>query len=263
MTLRGKRTVRAGVRRTALATSLALLLAGGATGAAFATGGGNGPAGHAGQSGHGGNAAAAGRSWLPPTPQNWPQVVDYTSTPSTTVTRGLQHYSETYDTVGGRQHTQVLTADLTDPNLRVSVVEAGDTITDPAGETVSSMANRTHAVAGVNGGYFEINASGRPLGGVVTDGRLLKSPQPGFASQLGIRPDGTMVMGPETFSGTITDGAATHPLTSVNTVDDVAAGGVTEVTPTSAPPPASPAAPWCSATRHPAAPSQWTACGPG
>ena len=147
-----------------------------------------------------------------------------------TITHGLQHYSETYDTVGGRQHTQVLTADLTDPNLRVGVVEAGDTITDPADETVSSMANRTHAVAGVNGDYFEINGSGRPLGGVITNGKLLKSPKPGFASQLGVRPDGTMVMGPETFTGTITDGSASRALTSVNTVNDVAAGGITEVT---------------------------------
>jgi exopolysaccharide biosynthesis protein len=212
-----------------VATSLALVLAGGVTAGASATGAQ--PAGDGGQAAPAGNGPAAAGSWLPQTPQNWPQVVDYTSTPPTTVTRGLQHYSETYDTVGGRQHTQVLTADLTDPNLRVGVVEAGDTITDPADETVSSMANRTHAVAGVNGDYFEINGSGRPLGGVVTDGRLLKSPKPGFASQLGVKPDGSLVMGPETFSGTITDGAATRPLTSVNTVNDVAAGGITEVTP--------------------------------
>jgi exopolysaccharide biosynthesis protein len=214
MTLRGKRTV-----STALATSLALLLAGSATGTAVASGG------------SAGDTQAASSSWLPQTPPNWPQVVDYTKSPETTVTRGLQHYSETYDTVGGRQHVQVLAADLGDPNLRVGVVEAGDTVTDPADETVSSMAARTHAVAGVNGDYFEIHASGRPLGGVITDGRLLKSPKAGFASELGIKPDGSMVMGPENFSGTITDGAASRALTSVNTVDDVAAGGVTEVTP--------------------------------
>lgn len=215
--------VRAGVRRTAVAASLALLLTGGVTGVAVATGD------NSGQDGHGGGQNADG-NWLPQTPQNWPLVVDYSKTPTATVTSGLQHYSETYDTVGGRQHIQVLTADLADKNLRVGVVEAGNTLTNPADETVSSMANRTGAVAGVNGDYFEINGSGRPLGGVIADGRLLKSPKPGFASQLGIRPDGTMVMGPETFSGTITDGAASYALTSVNTVNDVAAGGITEVT---------------------------------
>ncbi|MFJ7078978.1 phosphodiester glycosidase family protein [Streptomyces sp. NPDC098781] len=170
-------------------------------------------------------------NWLPDTPENWPLVVDYTRTPAETVTRGLQHYSETYDTVGGRQHIQVLKADLGDPNLRVGMVQAGDTITNPADETPSSMAHRTHAVAGVNGDYFEIHASGRPLGGIMTDGKLLKSPKPGFASQLGVKPDGTIVMGPETFAGTITAGSATRALSSVNTVNDVASGGITEVTP--------------------------------
>lgn len=223
MRLRGTRAG-GGRRRTAVAAALVLALAGTVTGAATTA------------SGAADNTAAtarhpADRSWLPTTPENWPLVVDYTRTPAETVTRGLQHYSETYDTVGGRQHIQVLSADLSDPNLRTRVVEAGDTITDPADETPSSMAHRTHAVAGVNGDYFEIHASGRPLGGVVSDGHLLKSPKPGFASQLGVKPDGTIVMGPQTFSGTITAGAATRALTSVNTVDDLAGGGITEVTP--------------------------------
>ncbi|MFF8908656.1 phosphodiester glycosidase family protein [Streptomyces olivaceoviridis] len=222
MTLRNKRPVAAGSRRTAVAAALALVLAGAVGGAGTAFGSAAGPA---------ASRNTAHRDWLPDTPQNWPVVVDHTRTPAETVTRGLRHYSETYDTVGGRQHMQVLTADLTDPNLRVGMVEAGDTLTDPADETPSSMARRTGAVAGVNGDYFEIHASGRPLGGIVSDGHMLKSPKPGFASQLGVKPDGTMVMGPETFSGTVTAGSATRSLTSVNTVNDVSAGGITEVTP--------------------------------
>ncbi|MEU3246076.1 MULTISPECIES: phosphodiester glycosidase family protein [unclassified Streptomyces] len=138
----------------------------------------------------------ADRNWLPATPENWPLVVDHTRTPAETVTRGPRHYGETYDTVGGRRHIQVLEADLSDPNLRVGAVEAGDTFTDPEDETPSSTARRRHAVAGVNGDYFEIHAGGRPLGGVVSDGRLLNSPKPGLASQLGVKPDGTMC-GPE------------------------------------------------------------------
>lgn len=211
------------VRRTAIATSLAVLLGGGVVGTALASEPSDGAA----------NAkqAASVQDWLPKTPENWPVVVDYTKGPTSTLTSGLKHYSETYDTVGGRQSTQVLKADLTDPNLKVGVVEAGDTVTNPADETVSSMANRTRAVAGVNGGYFAINASGAPLGGAISNGRLLKSPQSDFASQLGIKPDGTMVMGPENFTGTIKDGKAGHALNSVNTVDDVTTGGITEVTP--------------------------------
>ncbi|WP_329186422.1 phosphodiester glycosidase family protein [Actinacidiphila glaucinigra] len=223
MTLRGTRTVGTGARRTAVVTALALALTG-AVGGAVATA--SAPAGEEALQGH-----TPDRDWLPQTPQNWPLVVDHTRTPAETVTRGLQHFSETYDTVGGRQHIQVLSADLDDPNLRIGMVQAGDTVTNPADETPSSMAHRTGAVAGVNGDYFEIHASGRPLGGIMTDGRLLKSPKPGFASQLGVKPDGTIVMGPQTFSGTITDGSATRALTSVNTVNDLTAGGITEVTP--------------------------------
>ncbi|MGW4882805.1 phosphodiester glycosidase family protein [Streptomyces sp. NPDC004262] len=225
MTLREKRPSPAGPRRTAVA-AVTLALIASVTGAGIAFGSDAATAG----GGHGHGHTAPG-DWLPDTPENWPLVVDRTRTPSETVTRGLKHYSETYDTVGGRQHIQVLQADLTDPNLRVGVVEADDTLTDPADETPSSMAHRTHAVAGVNGDYFEIHASGRPVGGVMTDGRLLKSPKAGFASQLAVKADGTLVMGPETFSGTITAGTATRALTSLNTVNDVAGGGITEVTP--------------------------------
>jgi exopolysaccharide biosynthesis protein len=215
-------------RRTAMVTALALTLAGVVVGTAAASGPVDDTASAAAPAGRSDGTPA--KQWLPRTPQNWPLVVDYSRTPVQTITRGLQHYGETYDTVGGRQHIQVLTADLTDPNLRVGMVEAGDTLTNPADETPSSMAHRTHAVAGVNGDYFEIHASGRPLGGIMTDGRLLKSPQPGFDSVLAVKPDGTMVMGPQTFSGTITDGSATHALSSLNTVNDVATGGITEVT---------------------------------
>lgn len=177
-------------------------------------------------------AAAAGpTSWLPATPSAWNLVVDKADTPPITVTGGVTERAETLDTVSGRQHTQVMDVDLTDPNVRLGVVEAGDTLTDPADETVGSMAARTHAVAGVNGDYFEINASGRPLGGVVTGGRLLKSPRPDYNAQLTVRADGSMVIGQETYSGTLTDGAASAPLASVNVINDVATGGITRVTP--------------------------------
>ncbi|MBM9510354.1 phosphodiester glycosidase family protein [Actinacidiphila acididurans] len=224
------RVAGAGARRTTVATALALAVIG-------TIGGGGAWAAAAGQSSPGDASAAGATSqtgnadWLPQTPADWPLVVDRTTTTKEIVTSGLQHYSETLDTVGGRQHIQVLNADLGNPNLRVGMVEAGDTLTNPADETTSSMAQRTNAVAGVNGGYFAINGSGVPDGGIMADGKLLKSPQPGYASQLGVKPDGTMVMGPETFSGTITDGTATHPLTSLNTVGDVASGGITEITP--------------------------------
>ncbi|WP_433181439.1 phosphodiester glycosidase family protein [Actinoallomurus sp. CA-150999] len=176
-------------------------------------------------------AAAAAGSWLPETPDFWPLVVDESRTDPSAITHGVSEYSETYDAVGGRQHTQVLSADLSDPNVRVGAVEAGDQITYPSDETLTSMGTRTGAVAGINGDYFDINATGRPIGGIMANGRLLKSPQPDFNAILGVKPDGSMVIGPQTYSGTVTDGGASHAITSVNTVTDVAAGGISRLTP--------------------------------
>jgi len=173
-----------------------------------------------------------GGSWLPATPSAWNLVVDQSTTPAAMITKGVTERSDTLDTVGGRQHTQVMDVDLADPNVRLGVVEAGDTLTLPADETVGSMAARTHAVAGVNGDYFEINASGRPLGGVISDGQVLKSPRPNYNAQLGVRADGSMVIGPQTYAGAVADGAVSSPLASVNVVNDEAAGRITRITPT-------------------------------
>jgi exopolysaccharide biosynthesis protein len=178
-----------------------------------------------------GQAHAAAGSWLPRTPEFWPVVVDQSRTNPVPVTQGVDEHAETYDAVGGRQHAQVLDVDLSDPNVRVGVVEAGGTIIDPADETLTSMGARTGAVAGINGDYFDINATGRPTGGVIAGGRLLKSPRPGFNANLGVRRDGSMVIGPQTYAGTVADGTATHAITSVNTVTDVAAGGISHLTP--------------------------------
>ena len=176
-------------------------------------------------------AAPAARDWLPSTPANWPLVVDQASTRPQAITSGVTEYSQTLDTVQGRQHTQVMNIDLSNPNVAVRAVEAGDEVIDPADETVGSMGSRTGAVAGLNGGYFDINASGQPTGGAVVNGQILKTPPSGFNAELSVLANGTMTIGQENFSGTITDGTASEPLTSVNIPSDAAAGHVTEITP--------------------------------
>jgi exopolysaccharide biosynthesis protein len=171
-------------------------------------------------------------SWLPTTPLGWPLAVDEQTGPSQEITRGLLHSTDTLDTVGGRQIAQVLHVDTSDPNLREGVVEAGDRLIDPSDETVSSMADRTGAVAGINGDFFAINSDGDPTDMVIQNGKLLKSPNPGgHPAAFGIEPDGQMVITTETYTGTVTDGSASHALASVNTVDPEIANGITRVTP--------------------------------
>ncbi|WP_163567155.1 phosphodiester glycosidase family protein [Fodinicola feengrottensis] len=176
-------------------------------------------------------ATASDRSWLPKTPPGWQLVVDQSRTPSTTITKGVEQYGETYDTIDdGRQRSQVLDVNLADPNVHIGMVANDDRITDPANETISSMAARTHAIAGVNGDYFDINASGAPRGALIRDGNIVKSPRPNYNAQLGVRPDGSMVIGPQAYTATVTDGTNTHAVTSINVVGDLIGGGITRVT---------------------------------
>jgi Phosphodiester glycosidase/Bacterial Ig-like domain (group 2) len=121
--------------------------------------------------------------------------------------------------------------DLGNPNVRVGAVEAGNEVVDPADETVTSMGDRTGAVAGVNGGYFDINATGQPTGGSVVNGQILKSPPANYNAELAVLPGGTMSIGPENFSGTVTDGSSSQPLAAVNIPADAASGQITEITP--------------------------------
>lgn len=169
-------------------------------------------------------------SWLPQTPGGWSLVVDKTDTRPATITRGVSEQGETIDTVSGRQQSHILTVNLADQNVRVGIQQATDHIIAPRDETTSSMANRTGAVAGVNGDYFDINATGAPLNGLIRDGRLFKSPRPGSDALLAIHRDGTASIGAETYTGSVADGPASHSITSVNTLADAAAGGITHLT---------------------------------
>lgn len=185
-------------------------------------------AGHTG--GATGTTTAAGRSWLPPTPTYWPQVVGEQSTPAQTVTGGVQLHTEAYQTVGGAQKAQVMNIDLTDSNLRFGAVEAGDKLIDPSDETISSMATRTGAVAGVNADFFAINATGQPDGMLVQNGVLEASPVASWPSDLEVLKTGQVGMSTETFSGTVDDttSGSTDKLVALNRIDQT---GLTEVTP--------------------------------
>ena len=162
--------------------------------------------------------SADSRPWLPPTPNQWPLVVNASQTSAQEVTRGIDYSTDTYQTVGGVQRSTELNVDLTDPNVRLGVVESHNELNDASDEIPSSMANRTGAVAGINGDFFDIYGSGRPHGMVVIDGRLVKSPNPAWNQNLVVRADGSVGIGTEAYSGTATDGTASHPITRSKSV---------------------------------------------
>ena len=166
----------------------------------------------------------------PSTPTYWPQVVGQQSIRPQTITSGVQWNTDTYQTAGGAQKAQVMNIDLTNQNLRFGAVEAGDKLIDPSDETISSMATRTGAIAGVNADFFAINATGQPDGMLVQNGVLEASPVASWPSDLEVLNNGQIEMATETFSGTVDDTttSATDPLVALNRIDQT---GLTEVTP--------------------------------
>jgi Phosphodiester glycosidase/Bacterial Ig-like domain (group 2)/Calcineurin-like phosphoesterase len=209
-------------------TMLAIICAAGAVTAAATSGGSALAAGHASDTAV--KTTAASRPWLPPSPTYWPQVVGEQSTRPQTITSGAQWHTETYQTVGGAQQAQVMNIDLTNPNLRFGAVEAGDKLIDPSDETISSMATRTGAIAGVNSDFFAINATGQPMGMLIQNGTLEASPVPSWPYDLEVLNTGQIEMATETFSGTVADTTTgtSNPLVALNRIDQT---GLTEVTP--------------------------------
>ena len=176
------------------------------------------------------HAPARSRDWVPSTPTYWPQVVGEQATRAQTITHGVQEYTENYQTAGGAQNAQIMNVNLSDPNLRFGMVEAGNKLVDPADETISSMASRTGAVAGVNADEFAINTTGQPMGMVVQNGQLEASPVASWPADLEVLNDGQMDFTTETFTGTADDTTAgsSEPLVALNRIDQT---GLTAVTP--------------------------------
>ena len=88
---------------------------------------------------------------------------------------------------GGPIQAYVLRVDLADPAVRAGLLYPGALA---AVQRISVMARRAGAFAAVNGDFFNIGASDAPVGPVVSDGVLIKAPQPGRALAAGVGIDG-------------------------------------------------------------------------
>ncbi|GCE24974.1 hypothetical protein KDA_04580 [Dictyobacter alpinus] len=173
-------------------------------------------------------APLAAHDWLPSTPPHWPVVLQTQKTSRQVVAHGVETYSETFNTVEGPEYASMLDVDLSSKNIRLGVVQANEQLLNP-GEAVSSMANRTHALAGINGDFFEMKGSGDPINMEMINGQLIQSP--GDYAILGVKKNGQVTMNHETFSGMITTGSANHVLTSINRYDGARHDGLTLITP--------------------------------
>jgi len=144
------------------------------------------------------------------------------------VAAGVVASSEQLQTLNGPQQVSLLTVDLTNPHVRLGVVAAHDQLLG-SGETVSSMATRSGAVAGINGDFFEINATGAALGMVEINGQLWQSPA--SFEVLGVNRFGRVTIGAETFVGNVSANGSSYPLHSLNRHSDIYGNNLTLFTP--------------------------------
>ncbi|MEU1901998.1 phosphodiester glycosidase family protein [Nocardiopsis dassonvillei] len=120
---------------------------------------------------------------------------------------------------GGEQFASLLTVDLTE-GVGVEYVDGGG-LTSPA--TVADMVAAAEppegstVVAAVNGGYFDIGATQAPLGAGMSDGRLLTSPDPGFANAAVIDAEGRGSVRQVAFEGTASLPSGDLDLDALNT----------------------------------------------
>lgn len=126
-----------------------------------------------------------------------------TMTSSSPITSGAVLKNYTWDIADGVVKAAVIEIDLTDPYVQLEVVPGKGLFTQRS--TVTAMANRTDAIAMVNGDYYNMKAEGAPIGTTVIDGELVSSQS--FLTGvycLGITSDRTAYIDEFSFSGSVT-----------------------------------------------------------
>ncbi len=126
---------------------------------------------------------------------------------------GVDYAEYALQTIDGPIEVRAVAIDPHAPGVRIEDALANDRLTSP-GETVTSMAQRAHAVAGINGDFFAIGSTNEPLNVVVHDGTLLRGPMQRAAFALDR--DGHASIGELSLSGTIAIGSTTMPLDAVD-----------------------------------------------
>jgi len=129
------------------------------------------------------------------------------------VAPGVRRATYRLTTSNGPLVFSIVSVDLSDPTVRLGATLASDRLIS-AGETISSMASRTGAVAGVNADYFDIGQTNQPLGIVVRGGTLVRTPSTRVA--LEVSRERAVRFANFRFRGTVTYGTSQIPLTGVD-----------------------------------------------
>lgn len=140
---------------------------------------------------------------------------------------GIEYADYAMETAAGPLAIHIIAVEPRRSDVRVENVLA-DNALESHGETVGSMAKRTGAVAGINGDYFDIGNTNRPLNIVVRNGTLLQMPRKRYA--LAIARDGSAQIAEFSFMGQVSIGDRT---TNIDAIDEMPPpnGGTSLLTP--------------------------------
>jgi|HubBroStandDraft_5_1064220.scaffolds.fasta_scaffold00376_11 hypothetical protein len=142
------------------------------------------------------------------------------------VAPGVMYADYQLRTAVGPLSVHVIAVEPHRSDIRLGAVLANDSL-ESRGETVGSMAQRTRAVAGVNGDFFDIGNTNRPINLVVRAGALLQLPYKRYA--LAITRDGAAHVAEFTFTGEIEIDQRTMPLDGLDEMPQN--GGISLLTP--------------------------------
>ncbi|MDP9017103.1 MAG: phosphodiester glycosidase family protein [Candidatus Eremiobacteraeota bacterium] len=171
------------------------------------------------------SVAGAALPAFPHPPAPFPQILTDALT-SEFVAPGVTYAEYDLQTKDGPLAIHVIEVDLREPSVRIDTVLATDALVS-GGETPSSMANRTGAVAGINGDYYDIGNTNQPLGVVVRAGQIVRTPNNHTA--FAVTRDRHVLMTQMTFSGNAQVGTIPIALAGIN--DWPPRDGVTLLTP--------------------------------
>ena len=162
-----------------------------------------------------------GSQWLPQTPQGWPLVVSEQNTSQFTVTSGVSHFTQTFQTVQGPERSNVLSINTSNSNVEITPVLSNNSLVS-GDSTLTAMSNNSSEVGGIDGGYFLIHGTGAPMDMLLVNGTLRESPVADCIDcnngVFGVFKNGTAAIVHEDFSGNVTDmnDSSNFGLSSIN-----------------------------------------------
>ncbi len=156
----------------------------------------------------------------------FPRIIEQAPTIES-VAPGVQYANYQLETTAGPLAIHVVAVVPNRSDVRIGSVVADDALVS-RGETTGSMARRTRAVAGINGDFFDIGNTNRPINMVVRNGALLQLPYKRYV--LAVTHDGVPHIAEFTFWGQIVIGQRAMPLDGIDEMPQPG-GGISLLTP--------------------------------